>query len=121
VLGLVPVEPPLVNRRHQKPAAALSAVAIDGEHAWLLTPAELPHNAGLYPGGTAVREEARRRDEGRPGVLHDPRQALFAAAFSPNGCGGAVMLAAGGAAGLVRLHRLMVAVQGGRQRDAYVD
>lgn len=34
--------------RHRKSHAALSAIAMDDQQLWLLTPRELPGNAGLY-------------------------------------------------------------------------
>ncbi|GBF89613.1 hypothetical protein Rsub_02331 [Raphidocelis subcapitata] len=116
VLGLVPIEPPVSSRRHQKPAAAVSAVAVDGGDAWLLDYRQLSTtNAGLYEGGAHHRPAApaaEAAEAARRGTLLDPRQALFAAAFSPNAVGGAAFLAAGGAAGLVRVHRLQVVLQG---------
>lgn len=119
ILGLVPVEPPLVNRRHAKPAAALSAIAVDAGDAWVLTADMLPGNAGLYPGG-ANHRDAPLPPGGR-GTLADPKQALHAAAFSPNCCGGAAALAAGGAVGLVRVHRVMVVVEGGADVEEWAD
>jgi hypothetical protein len=117
------VEPPLINRRHQKPAAAVSAIAVDGAgEAWLLAAEQLPGNAGLYAGGAMHRGgDGAAESAGRRGVLHDPRQALFGAAFSPNVVGGACQLAAGGAAGLVRVHRMMVVVEGGADTEEWMD
>jgi hypothetical protein len=120
VLGLVPIEPPVASRRHQKPAAAVSGLAVDGGDAWLLDHRQLSTTkAGLYEGGAYHRPGAAS-EGARRGTLLDPRQALFAAAFSPNAVGGAAFLAAGGAAGLVRVHRLQVVLQG-TSEDVLVD
>ena len=105
VLGLVAFEA-TTNRRQQRPAAAISALAVGGGAAWALAAAQLPGNAGLFQGGAGGGQGLSR------GVLYDPLNALFCAAFSPNLVGDAGMLAAGGAAGLVRLHRLRVEVGG---------
>jgi hypothetical protein len=117
ILGLIPVEPPLVSRRHQKPAVALSALAVGDGEAWFLTAAQLTGNVGLHNGGSSHRRGAEEEPAARRGVLFDPRQILYCTAFSHNVVGGACYLAAGSAAGLVRVHRVMVSLDGGHEME----
>jgi len=80
-------------------------------------------NAGLFAGGSHHKGAAAGKEEGeggRRGYLFDPRQTLYCTAFSANVVGGACMLAAGSAAGLVRVHRVMVVVEDGQEQDVFV-
>lgn len=111
VLGLAQLDP-LVNIRQRRPHVALSGIAVDGNEAWVLRAEDIPGNGGLYngsAGGTSRRGGGGGSESGGAGAcpLIDPRQTLYCVRFSPNVTSGARWVAAGGAAGLMRLHRVL--------------
>jgi hypothetical protein len=96
------------NCRKRGAHAALGAIAVADGRAWVLRAQDIKGNGGLYLGASKAAKAAKpvpRNAAGTPGAMLDERQAVHALAFAE--CrGGSTWLAAGNAAGFVRLMRV---------------
>jgi hypothetical protein len=123
VVGMATVEPMSSDFRAKRPHVALGAMVVEKGEAWLLRHDQLENNGGLPVGGRAAQRSVWKQGAGLlepPNwlVLPHEAQVLYTLAFSRTAApsGGSVLLASGGAAGLVRVQRVAAAVPGRSDR-----
>jgi hypothetical protein len=120
VVGLATVEPISSDFRAKRPHVALGGMVVEKGEAWLLRGDQLENNGGLPIGGRTAQRAGWKQAAGAASdlplwmVIPHEAQVLYSLAFSRTAApsGGSVLLASGGAAGLVRVQRVAAAVPG---------